>query len=255
MKRTHFWRLLAVLLLLVGCGVGLYLSQLPTLWQPGIWHFNFAPVLAEPVPGFTTIHAASDYIPQKGHGWLDASGNLQTGTWPASNDVSWAMRDNVTLLERNSPDDLARTLTSGPATFALDLEPGRYQVWVLSGDAGHWEYTPQQAYRILVEGEEAYRFELDAEQYHHALETAPLHDDLSSQGLWQHYVVPRFSWSRVDVDVSDGQLTVEIQGTPRDHSKSSLAGDYPYTEAGRGPGKTYSGALNAMIVVPQRTRR
>ncbi|MGI9294599.1 MAG: hypothetical protein ACR2PS_11510, partial [Pseudomonadales bacterium] len=218
----------------------------------GIWRFNFAPSAAPGFDTFVTVSGKTDYTPSSGYGWLDAAGPLQTGKWPGdgSKAETWESRDNLNVMIRRGPDDLARSFATGSATFALDIEPGQYEVWVLSGDSGHLEYTPWQPYRIMVEGTEAYRYVLTAQQFQRQLETPVLHDDLTESGVWQRYIKPNFKWSRVLVDLDDGQLNVKVEDTTRDQANIGLAGDYSYTEHGRGPAKTYTGAINALVVIP-----
>ncbi len=216
----------------------------------GMWRFNFAPSAAPQFNTFITISGDTDYNSQRGYGWLDASGPMLAGHWPADKFDTWESRDNLNVVARRGPDDLARSFATGTATFALDLEFGQYEVWVLSGDSGHLEYTPWQPYRIMVEGAEAYRYVMTAQQFHGQFETPVLHDDLTESGVWQRYIKPRFKWSRVQIDLVDGQLNVAVAGTERDRSKISLAGHYPHTEQDRGPAKRYTGAINALVVIP-----
>jgi hypothetical protein len=244
--KSHF--LLATTLVITVLGTCYYLVTM-SLLQPEIWRFNFAPSSATPFRSFITIHGMSDYHSRRGFGWLDASGGLVRGSWRGKGSKSWESRDNVTLISRNSPDDLAQTHASGPATFALDVAPGHYEVWVLSGDAGYREYAPWQNYRIVAEGHTVYNHHVTAEQYYQQLTSPPRHDDLTAAAIWSRYVEPRFAWHRIVVAVNDGQLNIELQGKLRDRSKASLAGDYPHTEDKYGPEKAYSGALNALVVV------
>jgi hypothetical protein len=218
--------------------------------EDGIWRFNFSPAQTPDIESFITISGATDYSRWRGYGWFDAVGPLETGHWPADKGETWESRANLNVITRRGPDDLARSFATGEASFVLDLEPGRYQVWVLSGDSGHLEYTPWQPYRIVVEGVEAYRYAITSQQFHHQFETPLLQDDLTEAGVWQRYIEPRFKWSQVLVDVVDGQLNVVVAGAERDRSKIGLAGDYSYTEDGRGPKKRYTGAINGMVVIP-----
>ncbi len=102
-----------------------------------IWRFNFSPAGVPKFESFITISSTTDYNKWRGYGWLDATGPLKTGHWPADKGETWESRANLILLTRRGPDDLARSFATGEATFALDLGPGRYEVWVLSGDSGH----------------------------------------------------------------------------------------------------------------------
>ena len=216
----------------------------------GIWQFNFSPTEAPEFDSFVTVSSSTDYNSWRGYGWLDAAGSTETGHWPGDKWETWESRANLNLVARRGPDNLARSFATGEATFALDLEPGQYEVWVLSGDSGHLEYTPWQAYNIMVEGTEAYHFSTTAQQYHRRFETPVLQDELTEADIWQNYVEPRFKWSKVQIEIADGQLNVVVAGAERDRSKLGLAGDYPHTEGGRGPKKRYTGAINALVVVP-----
>ena len=248
-------RYLSLILLTIGF---VAVASILVLWgglgrstpEGGLWRFNFSPAGATAIDSFITISGATDYNVWRSYGWLDATGPLKTGHWPGDKSETWESRANLNLLARRGPDDLARSFATGEATFALDLEPGQYEVWVLSGDSGHLEYSPWQPYRILVEGIEAYRYSTTAEKFQRQFETPVLDDDLTEIDVWQRYVEPRFKWSQTRVDIADGQLNVVVAGAKRDRSKIGLAGDYPYTEDGRGPETRYTGAINALVVIP-----
>ncbi|MEN8205412.1 MAG: hypothetical protein ABFS24_05300 [Pseudomonadota bacterium] len=244
MKPRSILLIVAVLLAITAV---LYLQRQPI---DGIWHFNFAPDSATDVESFKTISADSDYNSWRGYGWLDAEGLLETGKWPGDKDETWESRSNLNVVTRRGPDDLARSYATGPATFALDLEPGKYEVWVLSGDAGHLEYIPREPYSITVEGKSAYEFDISAAELIKRFEMPPLDDELSHSDIWQHAIEPRFKWSRVVVDVEDGQLTVNVVSDRRDNPDPDLTGEYAHTESRSGPPVRFSGALNAMVVLP-----
>lgn len=254
MKRYHSVTLLTVCFIATAGMIAAYAYLDHSTPEDGIWRFNFSPAGAPKFESFITISSATDYNKWRGYGWFDAIGPLEKGHWPADKGETWESRANLNMLARRGPDDLARSFATGEATFALDLEPGRYEVWILSGDSGHLEYTPWQPYRIMVEGTEAYRYAMTAQQFHRQFETPVLQDDLTEAGVWQRYIEPRFKWGKVLVDLVDGQLNVVVAGTQRDRSKLGLAGNYPYTEDGRGPEKRYTGAINAMVVIPVSNR-
>ena len=235
-------------------GIGLLLVAVYT-WlgqnsvEDGVWRFNFAPEAAPEVDSFLGVSGNTDYDSGRGYGWLDAAGSLQKGHWPGGQGETWESRGGLNVVMRRGSDDLARSFATGPVGFALDLAAGKYEVWVLSGDSGHLEFTPWLPYRILVEGREVYRYDMTAAQFYRQLETPVLADDLTGGGVWQRYIEPRFTWSSVRVDVTDGQLNVVVVAEERERSSAALAGDYPYTEIGRGPSRRYAGAINALVVV------
>ena len=220
--------------------------------QPGdeIRRFNFAPDSAPDVESFKTISADTDYNSRRGYGWLDAAGPIERGKWPGDTLDTWESRNNLNVITRRGPDDLAHSYATGPATFALDLEPGKYEVWVLSGDAGHLEYLPVEPYSITIEGSTAYRFDISTDEFIRQFETPLFDDELSHADIWRLNVEPRFKWSRVVVDVDDGQLTVRVVSGRRDSTQLDFMGDYAHTERRSGPPLRFTGALNALVVMP-----
>jgi len=230
----------------------------PLLWaqearaapKEGVRQFNFAPEKAPDVPGFVKVSGKSVYDKKVGYGWANLEGELQTGMWERQRGTSWEYAGNLNLASRYGPDDLARSYASGPATFALDLQPGKYEVWVLSGDWGLLEYIPREPYKIMVEGATAYDFKMTAEEFYREFETPVLEDDLTQTDVWRRYVEPRFKWSSVVVDVTDGQLNVNVEGGRRDLTVFNYVGDYAITETRSGPKVCFTGALNALVVMP-----
>jgi len=240
-------RRLAILALVLGA-VSIVLVQRGH--DDGSYRFNFAPQDAPDVDSFIKISARSDYDPRSGYGWLDATGALESGTWHRAEAGSWEARTNLNVISRETPDDLARSYANGPATFALDVPPGSYEVWVLSGDAGYLEYVPHEPYRIEVEDVTAYEFAPTADEFYERFET-PVHmDDLTQDGVWQRDVAPRFAWSRVRVEVPDGRLEIRVVAPLRTDAVYDYLGDYANTEVRKGPVKRYGGALNALVVLP-----
>ena len=68
---------------------------------------------------------STDYSSWRGYGWLDADGPLESGKWPGDKQDTWESRSKLNVVTRRGPDDLARSYATGPATLALDLEPGK----------------------------------------------------------------------------------------------------------------------------------
>jgi len=245
MKLSRYLLLIAILSIIVAAG--LYVQRKP---EDGIWRFNFAPGTAPDVGSFITIDIDTDYSDWTGYGWLDAEGPVTTGKWPGGKSTTWESRNNLNLVNRSGPDDLARSHATGPATFVLDLAPGTYEVWVLSGDSGHLEYIPREPYRILVEGKTVLEFDTSAEAFIREFAAPVFRDELSQSDVWRHSIESRFQWGRVVVDVEDGQLTVNVAGNRRDRSIADVVADYPHSENRGGPAVRYTGALNALVVLP-----
>jgi hypothetical protein len=213
--------------------------------------FNFAPEAAPRFEGFTPVSAAADYSPARGFGWRDAGGGLEKGRWMAAASAFWESRERLNLISRTAPDDLARSFFAGPAAFVVDLEPGRYEVWLLSGDAGFREYSPHAGFQVAVNGAAAYRFLISAEEFYRRFENPAPDDDLDAEGAWQRHVAPRFTWSKAAVEVRGGPLIVSINGGPRDTGYQELVGDYAITELRGGPPRRFAGAVCALVVVPE----
>jgi Glycoside hydrolase 123, catalytic domain len=214
-----------------------------------IWRFNFAPQAAPNVKSFVKISGKSLYSKKPGYGWINTKGLIKTGRWHSEAEETWEACQNLNVVCRRGPDDLARSYAAGPATFALDLKPGKYEVWVLSGDWGYLEYIPYEPYKIMIENAAAYDFKMTEVEFYKRFETPDLEDDLTELGVWQRYVKPRFKWSRAVVDVMDGQLNVNVIGGRRNMSILDFVGDYANTETRKGPNPRFTGALNAMIVM------
>jgi len=239
--------LLFTLLIMVVLAAGWFLQR---PGHDGVWQFNFAPGAGPAVPAFTNVGAETDYSRWRGYGWLDAGGPVQHGRWPGDREDSWESRSNLNVLQRRGPDDLARSFARGPASFVIDLDPGTYEVWVLSGDAGHLESVAYQPYRIQVEDKTVYDYAPQLENLLAQRETPPAADQLDHQAIWEQSIAPRFRWSRAVVEVSDGQLTVTVDGEVHDDVLQPFLGEYAHTEQRSGPRPAFSGALNALLVLP-----
>ena len=213
------------------------------------WRFNFAPEGAPDFASFVKISGKSRYDPKLGYGWLGGTGDLVSGRWHGDPFETWEARDNLSIICRRGPDDLARSFSAGPANFGLDLEPGRYEVWVLTGDSGLLEYVPHEPYKIKIEGTVVYDYQVDADEFYKLLETPLPEDDLTQSAVWRHYIAPRFKWVKSIVDLQDGQLNIRVDGKRRDSSIVNLLGDYARTEIREGPIVRFAGALNAVVVV------
>ncbi len=236
----------AVLLLSACFGVSAFAADAPA---DGVWRFNFAPADAPDVESFVTVSGKTLYDKAAGYGWTDARGELESGKYEGGGLKSWESRANLNVICRLTPDALARSYATGPATFALDLPAGRYEVWVLSGDAGLLEDTPHEPYRILVEDAVACSFHMTPDEFYRRFEDPIVEDELTPSGVWRQCVAPRFRWSAVTVDVADGQLSVRVDCPRRDLALFNFIGDYAITETRGGPKVRYAGALNALVVM------
>ena len=216
-----------------------------------IWVFNFAPESAPDAQAFAKVTGKTVYNKETGYGWVDLKGELKAAEWEGGKEVgAYEVCDNLNLVCRPGPDALGCSYASGPATFALDLKPGMYDVWVLSGDWGMLEYVPHEPYQIKVENTVAYDFRPTAAQAYQRFDDFDGDDVLTDLEVYRTHVKPRFEWKKVTVGVYDGQLSVTVAGTPRDDSILKYVGNYAITETVFGPHPRFPGAINAMMVAP-----
>jgi hypothetical protein len=224
-------------------------SDLHATFAEPIWLFNFAPQHAPDFADFFKVSSKSTYDPSTGYGWSKLEGPLKNGTWTVKS-LHWESADNLNLIMRPGPDALARSYATGPAVFTLDLEPGDYDVWLLTGDGGLLEHIPHQSYRILVEDKVAYTFQADAERFYTRFNNPPGDDTISEQQAYNRYIRPTFQWTKMPINIVDGQLSVRVDSDIRDPSLLDLLGDYPWSEQRSGPTPRFGGALNALVVTP-----
>jgi hypothetical protein len=223
-------------------------ASLPTRGPAGpIWLFQFAPERAADFANFVKVSGRTIYDPERGYGWLDLEGELATGTFHDAS-LSWESTHNLNLIQRAGPDELAASYANGSAAFALDLEPGSYDVWVLSGDFGLLEYVPHEPFEIEVEGVRVAFAPPDAGEWIQRFETAGPDDTIGDEEVYERYVAPRFRWEKLTVPVSDGQLSVRVVGAARDRSVLDTLGYYAHSDLKGGPPVRFTGALNALIV-------
>ena len=115
--------------------------------------------------------------------------------------LAWEAARNLNLIQRGGPDELAASYANGSASFALDLEPGTYDVWLLSGDNGLLEYVPHEPFEVEVEGVRAAFAPPSAQQWIWRFETPGADDAIDVEAAYERYVAPRFRWRRLTVPV------------------------------------------------------
>ena len=214
----------------------------------GILCFNFAPCGEPEIENFISISIDSLYDASKGYGWLNTHGRRMKGVWSNDSGARWESRGDLNIISRLGPDDLSRSFASGHGMFAVDLQPGKYEIWVLSGDWGLREYIPYESYDIVAEGVNVGDFQSNMEAFYNSYERAESEDDLTVNDVWRYHVGPRFQWIKSIVEVRDGQLNIQINGKELEAKISDFIGDYAISEFREGPPRRFSGALNAMII-------
>lgn len=218
-------------------------------FQGPLWLFNFGPENAPDFLTFNKISSKSIYNTDSGFGWINLKGKYKNGTWKDKS-LHWESTDNLNTIMRSGPDDLALSFATGPATFAVDVKPGNYDVWTLTGDWGLLEYVPYDSYSIEIEGSVAANIQTNEDEFYRLLSKSSGDDAITHEEVYELYVKPRFQWKKVTVSVTDGQLSVAVASQKRDHSLLKLLGNYPWSELRSGPDTRFSGALNALIITP-----
>jgi hypothetical protein len=213
------------------------------------WLFNFAPEKAPDFLSFKKVSSKTVYTTSSGFGWSNLEGKLDNGTW-VDKELYWESTDNLNTIMRPGPDDLAISYATGPATFNLDVEPGEYDVWILTGDWGLHEYVPHEPYSIEVEDAVSVSIAASREEFYKLYNNPAGDDTITNEEVYDRYVKPRIQWKKVSVYVSDGQLSVRVVSQERDRTLLDLLGNYPWSEQRSGPTKRFGGALNALVVTP-----
>jgi hypothetical protein len=243
---------LVLIVMLCASWLLISLDSVPDLekeFERPVWLFNFAPENAPDFLNFKKVSGKTVYTATSGFGWSNLEGKLEYGTW-VDKSLYWESTNNLNTIMRPGPDDLALSYATGPAAFTLDVEPGDYDVWILTGDWGLHEYVPYGPYGIEIEGKIAANIAATEEEFY-KLYTNPVDDDtITNEEVFDRYVKPRFKWNKITVNVSDGQLSVRVVSQERDRTLLNILGNYPWSEQRSGPKKRFGGALNALIVTP-----
>jgi MYXO-CTERM domain-containing protein len=177
--------------------------------DPRILKLDAGPSTGPVFPGFTPLLASTDVRPRRAYGFRPETrfGRIE---------------------DRRHPEALRRdwiSVASGGLEFALP--PGRYAVWMVLEDPGYWEYFPNYTRRVVrAEGasildESPGVEDFWARYYAHADDEVLPGDD-----AWARFVDPRYTPLRAEVDVGDGGLTLDFEGS------------------------TYACALSALVIAP-----
>ena len=181
--------------------------------DPRILKLDFGPATGSVFPAFTGVDASVDFRSRRAYGFLPGTrvGRVE---------------------DRRHPDPLRRDWVSVlSGGFGLTLPTGRYAVWMVLEDPGYWEYFPSFERRVVrAEGatvlDEQPNLDAWLERYYaHADDDLPIDVDVPAT-----YLSPRYVPLRFEVEVMDGRLDVEFEGS------------------------TYACALSALVVAPSDAR-
>ncbi len=212
--------------LFLAVGVLVSLAGVVSSVEGETWKFDFGRKdRPQVMAGFTAVTVHDTYDPERGYGWVGATGEVK---------ADWLEERlaQAGCLRSRSVDDLSADYVSGGMPFALDVANGKYVVWLMVGDWGAYEFYPRGKYTVLVE--DAVIGELDHSTYEKFKGDFWRHRDepfIHGEDLFEKYVESRFLTYRATAEVRDGRLDVQVR-------------------ADAGPGK-YVGPLNALVVFPE----
>ena len=181
--------MLAAGLLIASLGVGLAGSN--------VWYFDFGPENSSVMDGFIEVTPKTLYTPELGYGWRKAG---------------------VKGVDRKQPDSLARDLICGAkAVFKLNLAPGEYKVWVMSGDMGSGGILPiRREQQLLIQAKMLCEEKLDwrnfySEDHYYAYLNS---DYRAGEDVWTKYINPWFKQSTYPVKIKAGPMILKFRNMP-----------------------------------------
>ncbi|MEW5894707.1 MAG: glycoside hydrolase domain-containing protein [Candidatus Omnitrophota bacterium] len=180
------------------------LEKAPGSEITGMERFDFGTQQSEVWPGFIQVTDQTRYQPDPGYGWENTS--------------------ELTAQDRQYPDALFRDWVRGQGPFKVDVDNGRYVVYVMLEDPGFWEYYQNYPERkFFAEGRLVGHEQLPPEIFLRDYYFAHLnHEDLPGADVFRDYVQKRFVWRRFEVDVEDGQLSLRFEGPAYANTLSAL---------------------------------
>lgn len=162
--------------------------------------------------GFKSVTPITDYTPERGYGWVGASGPskqdwLENRIWKAGDrGVNGCVRANSMI------DALAQDYCTSSVPFVVDLPNGKYHVWVMVGDWGAYEWYPHGAYTVLAQDKEIGKWDTSTrEKFMPEFLRHKYTDYEPKQQLFEVYATPRFPEYQADAEVTEGKLKIEVR--------------------------------------------
>jgi hypothetical protein len=182
----------------------------------GLYAFDLGPSTGPLMPGFTRIDPSTLYSKGRGYGLKDAA--------------IWRAFDVL------QPDPLYQDfICIEKGGLAVDVPNGRYHVFVnIDNPSGFWgEYQAYRHRSVLAQGkpvvEESMDFNSFKKKYFRYWDT----EDLPSDNTFDKYQGGYFHEKQFDVDVTDGQLSLDFRGENWACSVSAVV-IYPAQKAKQG---------------------
>ncbi len=184
----------------------------------GLVAYDLGPAKGPVMEGFTQITPATIYTPGRGFGLKDAQ------VWrPDMTDVL-------------QPDPLYQDfLAIERGGIAIDVPNGKYKVFVnIDMAGGFWgEVARYKNRKVLAEGQEVVNESLDFEGFRKKYFRFWDSDDLPTENTFDKFQKRIFSEKTFEVDVKDGQLNVDFEGSDWTCAVSCFIA-YPTTKAAEG---------------------
>ncbi|HVX12393.1 MAG TPA: zinc finger Ran-binding domain-containing protein [Pirellulales bacterium] len=202
---------------------GLYLDHLrlerdtePASVQfAGLWAFDVGPAGSPLMEGFTALDFSKTYTPGRGYGWKNAR--------------LWRGFDAL------QPDPLYQDfLCIEQGGLAIDLPNGTYHVVVnMDSPSGFWGEVQRYRRRALILEGRPYVDTMDLASFKAHYYRNWDRDDLPSERTFDVYQVPYFGEKQHEVEVRDGQLNIDFEGSDWACTVSSVI-VYPDAKADQG---------------------
>jgi hypothetical protein len=171
----------------------------------GMKKFDFGPANSALMPGFLKITKDTAYDKNAGFGWK-VGGQF-------ANDFDM----NQMLGRHRAPDDLCRDFCQPlRATLLVDVPDGAYSVWLMLGPPANG-FGPYFMHRsVAANGKTVVDQSFDAKSFKEYEYKFQDEEDLPGDDLWEKYINKLFVAQRFNVDVSGGQLQLDINayGSP-----------------------------------------
>lgn len=157
--------------------------------------FDFTTPIGQVYPEFTRVTAGTMYAERRGFGFSPGTviGRSEDRRHPVG-----LLRDWVSIVAGG---------------FDIDLPNDEYRVWIMTEDAGYWEYYPSfTRRRILVqdriiEDRENTFQEFASRFWRHAND-----EDLPGDDIWRRYIVPRYKPVVTTATVTNRRLQLRFSG-------------------------------------------
>src|SRR5579871_715805 len=183
---------------------------------PGLQAFSFGPGTSPPLSGFTAVTPATLYSPGRGYGLKNAQ--------------VWRAYDVL------QPDPLYEVgIYIEHGGFAVDLPNGKYHVFVnIDSPSGFWgEYQTYRKRILKANGVPVVQDTMDLPRFQARYFRFADVEDRPGENTFDKYQRVYFKEKEFDVDVKEGQLSLEFEGEAMANAVSALV-IYPAQEATSG---------------------